>query len=107
MADTRPRNRLRHIAERAAEHPRLEQAVIGAIRGMLPQVLETLIAEEADRHGSHMLRLYGCRRPIEQRQDRDRRILALLRSGMAPEHVALEVGCSRSHVYIVRRRACV
>lgn len=95
---------LRQLAERAAMHPSIETAVLGAIRLTLPSVLEQLIAEEAERQGSHILRIYGRRMPSERRSERDAKIEALLQADRAPEHVALEVGCSRRHVYLVRAR---
>jgi len=98
---TRP-NMLRSLAERAATHPRIEQAVMGAIRGVLPSVLEQLIAEESARLGDHRLRVYPRRSPPEERAQRDARVRAMLATGTAPELVAVEVGCSRRHVYYVQ-----
>lgn len=98
---TRP-NMLRSLAERAATHPRIEAAVMGAIRGVLPAVLEQLIAEEAERQGSHVLRMYPRRAPSEMRETRDANVRAMLAGGVAPELVAVQVGCSRAHVYRVQ-----
>lgn len=97
---------LRSLAERAALHPRMEAAVAGAVisavRSTLPGVIEALLAEQAD-HQFGTLRLYRRKVPEEMRQVRDARVRALLAGGMAPELVAVEAGCSRRHVYNVRR----
>lgn len=105
MNDPRTRSSLlRSLAERAAAHPQIDAAVIGAIRGVLPSVLEQLIREEADRTGVDVLRLYPRRAPDTARADRDNRVRALLAGSMPPELVAVTVGCSRAHVYRVRAR---
>ena len=93
---------LRQLAERAAMHPSIETAVLGAIRLTLPSVLEQLIAEEAERQGSHILRIYGRRMPSERRSERDAKVRELLLAGKAPEHAALEAGCSRAHAFKVQ-----
>lgn len=93
---------LRQLAERAAMHPSIESAVLGAIRLTLPAVLEQLIAEEAERQGSHILRLYGRRNPPEARVDRDAKVREMLLAGKAPEHAALEAGCSRAHAFKIQ-----
>ena len=94
---------LRALAERAAAHSDIQSAVITAIRGVLPSVLEQLIAEEAERQGSHVLRLYPRRAPVDQRHLRDQRLRALIQAGKPPDLAAMEVGCSRAHAYRVRK----
>jgi len=96
-------NTVRALAERAASHPQIEAAVMGAIRGVLPTVLEQLIAEQAETQGSHVLRLYGRRSPSEQRRLRDERVRAMLEAGAAPEVAAVNAGCSRTHAYKLQR----
>ena len=95
-------NMLRHLAERAAGHPRMESAIMGAIRGVLPSILEQLVAEQAQLQGGHVVRLYGRLAPPEQRQQRDQRARALLASGMSPDLVAVEAGCSVRHAYSIQ-----
>lgn len=95
-------NLLRSLAERAATHPRMEQAIMGAIRGVLPSVLEQLIAEEAERRGDHVLRMYPRRNPSADREIRDQRLRGLLAAGTSPDLAAVEVGCSRAHAYRVQ-----
>lgn len=101
MNTSQPLNKLRALAQRAAEHPRIEAAVVGAIRAELPGVIELLLAEMAQ---GETVRLYGRKRSQEKRIERDARIHALLEAGMAPDLVAKEVACSRRHVYLVRDR---
>lgn len=98
---------LHQLAERAAAHPRIEGAVVQAIRRELPAVLETLIAEEAERQGSTVLRLYGRRSPTAQREARDAAILAALQAGRSPADAALEARCSLRHVYYVRAKSAL
>lgn len=97
---------LRSIAESAASHPRMEaavvSAVVAAVRSTLPDVIHSLMSDHAaTQYGT--LRLYQRKIPPAQRQERDRRILAMLQAGIAPEMVALEVKCSRAHVYSLRK----
>lgn len=94
---------LRSMAQRAAEHPQMEQAIMGAIRQVLPSVLEQVIAQEIDRTGDGVMRLYPRRVPDAERRLRDERLVALMRSGIPPDLAAQRVGCSRSHAYSVRR----
>lgn len=97
---------LRALAERAALHPSMEQAVAGAVisavRNTLPGVIESILAERADEDFGR-LTLYRRKVPDGHRKVRDSRVMALLAGGTAPELVALEVGCSRAHVYRVRK----
>lgn len=96
---------LRSLAERAAMHPRMEDAVAGAVisavRATLPGIIESLLAEQAD-HQFGTLRLYRRKVPDDLRRVRDDKARALLAGGLAPELVALEVGCSRAHAYRVQ-----
>jgi hypothetical protein len=106
MTDARP-NMLRNLAERAAAHPRIEQAVagavLGAVRATLPGVIEALLAEQADAQWG-TLRFHVRKVPQEARDRRDQRVRALLAAGVSPEQIAIDAGCSRRHVYYVRRQ---
>lgn len=72
------RNLIRDLANQAASHPRIEAAVLGAIRAELPGVIESLLREA---YGGEQLRLYVPKRDAGQaaqaRDARDRRIRAL------------------------------
>lgn len=94
-------NKVRDLAERAARHPQIEAAVLGALRATLPGVIEKLLSEMA--HGE-TVRLYARKRPEDARAMRDARIASLLESGTAPDLVAAQVGCGRSQVYRVREK---
>lgn len=79
QATTRPRaTLLRQLAAQAASHPRIEAAVLGAIRAELPGVIEGLLREA---YGGEQVRIYAPRSDVLQaeaaRQERDRRIAAL------------------------------
>ena len=69
---------LRHLAAQAASHPRIEAAVIGAIRDVLPSVIEGLLRES---FGGETVRIYVARGDVtrgeQDREARDRRIHAL------------------------------
>lgn len=95
------RSRLVNLAERAASHPRIERAVVSAIRTELPGVIRELLEEMADHEGG-TLRLYRNKRPQRDRQVRDDRVRTLLAAGASPEVAAAEVGCSRRHAYTLR-----
>lgn len=96
-------SRIMAFAERAATHPRIEDAVRAAIRSTLPGVIRELLGEMAEEEGG-TVRLYSERQPQETRRARDERIRALLSAGLTPEAVSIEVGCSRRHAYTVRNR---
>lgn len=100
---SRPTNMLRQLAERAAAHPRIERAVLGAIRLELPSVIEQLLHELADSDGG-TLRVYMAKRPADQRVQRDEKAIALMQSGTSPEIAAKLAGCSRSHAFSLRAR---
>lgn len=97
-------NMLHRLAERAASHPRIESAVLGAIRIELPSVIEQLLREMADADGG-TLRVYMAKRPPDQRAQRDERVLALMEAGTDPKVAAKLCGCSRSHAFSVRARS--
>lgn len=66
---------LRDLARRAAEHPRIEQAVMGAIRAELPSVIEGLLR---DAYGGEQLRIYvPARSSLDAKRERDERIRAM------------------------------
>jgi hypothetical protein len=94
---------IRRLAEQAAADPRIEAAVLGAIRASLPDVLEGLIRQAAAAEGGQ-LRVYLSKRSQGERERRDEFIAGLLAQGTPPPIVAARVGCSLRHVYIVRRR---
>jgi hypothetical protein len=74
---TTPAAFLRDIASQAAIHPRVESAVIGALRSVLPGVIEEIVREMYP--GGERVRFYtpkvGSR---SAKAERDRRICALV-----------------------------
>lgn len=93
LTPTRPAHRerqnlLRNLASQAAAHPRIEAAVLGAIRAELPGVIEGLLREA---YGGETVRLYVARSGgRDSKAERDRRIQALAAppSSMAPAAIA-------------------
>lgn len=66
---------IRQLAQQAAAHPRIESAVMGAIRAELPGVIEGLLR---DAYAGEQLRLYVPRRGSHQSaRERAERIRAL------------------------------
>jgi hypothetical protein len=96
---TRNTNRLTDLALRAAAHPRMEAAILGAIRAELPGVIEGLLR---DMFSGQQIKMYAPKRTSSQRADRDRRIKASLIAGHAIAEVARREGVS---VRSVQRKA--
>lgn len=89
------------IAERAASHPLIEQAVIGAVRATLPGVIESVMREI---HPGDTLRLYVPKTSSADRRARDQRIGAALAAGEPTAVIAKREDISRRHVNNLRRR---
>lgn len=64
---------IRDLAAAVASHPRIEQAVMGAIRAELPDVIETILR---DRYPGEQVRLYVAKKPPTLRRERDAAIRA-------------------------------
>ena len=92
-------------AERLAAHPAIPAESRTAYRDPVASVLhQQLLALMTQRMAdTGPLRLYPPAQLPAHRAAREQRIRAMLASGSAPELVALEVGCSRAHVYRVRK----
>lgn len=106
-----PRNRhtlLRQLATQAASHPRIEAAVLGAIRAELPGVIEGLLR---DAYGGETVRIYAPRHDVLQaeqsRQERDRRIAALAAppSSLSAAAIARQEGITPHRVRQILRAA--
>ena len=85
---------IRDLAQQAAAHPRIENAVMGAIRAELPGVIEELLRQT---WGGEQLRLYVPRRGSHQsaRERVDRiRTLAAPPSSLSPALIAQREGVS-------------
>jgi hypothetical protein len=95
----------RDLAERAAAHPRIEQAVVGAIRAELPGVIESLLR---DMYPGEQLRLYVPQRDqaaaARERSARDERIRAAGASGMSTAQIAHTEGVTVRLVQMVLKR---
>lgn len=96
---------LRDLAVQAAAHPKIEAAVLGALRAELPGVIEGLLR---DAYGGETLRMYvakGASR--DTKSERDRRIVALGSppSSMSTAEIAAREGISLRRVQQVLRVA--
>lgn len=81
-------NLMRQVAHQAAAHPRIEAAVIGAIKAELPGVIEELMRAA---WGGERLRLYVARgTSLDAKAERDRRVrsLAAPPSSLPPAQIA-------------------
>lgn len=99
---------LRQLATQAASHPRIEAAVLGAIRAELPGVIEGLLRQQ---FGGETVRIYAARSDVLQadaaRQERDRRIAALAAppSSLPPAAIAKQEGITPHRVRQILRTA--
>ena len=99
---------LRQLATQPASHPRIEAPVIGAIRDVLPGVIEGLLRET---YGGETVRIYAPRSDViradQERQARDLRIAALAAppSNLAPAAIAQLEGITAHRVRQILRQA--
>lgn len=97
-------NLLRELAQQAAAHPKIEAAIMGAVRAELPGVIEELLRQA---YGGETVRIYvasgGSR---DAKAERDRRIQALAGapSHMSPAAIAASEGISVRRVQQIIRR---
>jgi hypothetical protein len=75
---SRNSNLLRTMAEQAASHPRIEQAVLGALRAELPNLIEQMLSQMC---GGETLRMYVRKRPAHAKTERNLRIQAAAAAG--------------------------
>ena len=103
---TRSRNTmLRQLAVQAATHPRIEAAVMGAIRAELPGVIEGLLR---DSWGGDTLRMYVPKNGSRDDKDaRDQRIVAMASppSSATPHAIAAREGISVRRVQQILSQA--
>ena len=87
--NTRTRHTQRHLlATQVASHPRLEAAVMKAIRDVLPSVVDSVLRET---YGGETFRSYAPRGPSQlDKVERNRRIKALAAppSSLTPHAIA-------------------
>lgn len=96
-------NAVRALAERLAQDPEMVQAVAGAIRGVLPTLVERHLDDLVVEYGGS-LHLRRRKAPPTTRAHRDDRLRTLLATGTPPALAAEQVGCSRSHAYNMHAR---
>ena len=89
------------IATRAASHPNMERAVLGAVRATLPGVIESVMREL---HPGDTLRLYVPKTSSVERQERDRRIGAALEAGEASAAICRRENVSLRHIQRMKKR---
>ncbi len=84
----RPRQSLlRQLAHQAATHPRIEGAILGALRAELPGVIEELLRQS---YGGDTLEIYvASRSSSAAKGERDRRIMAMATGPAALPTVAI------------------
>ncbi len=96
---------LRQLASQAASHPRIEAAVIGAIRDVLPSVIEGLLRES---YGGETVRIYVARNGGQAvKNERDLRITALAAppASLSCGAIAAQEGISVRRVQQILMRA--
>lgn len=59
---------LRDLSHRVSAHPRIEKAVVSAIRAELPIVIESILSEM---YPGESVRIYAPKKPVQMRKQRD------------------------------------
>jgi hypothetical protein len=99
---TQPTNSLlANLAERCASHPKLEGAVLGAVRQILPGVILSVLREQFP---GETIRLYVPKIERETRKDRDARIAQALAAGKSVATIMDELGLPKTTVHRVKSR---
>lgn len=101
LTRVRAQPRITDLANRVASHPKMEKAVMGAIRASLPGVVESVLR---DMFPGESVTLYVPRTGKEDRQDRDAQIVAALSAGEAHLSIAKRLRTSLRHVERVSGR---
>lgn len=99
MADTT--NLLAQLAERAATHPKLEGAVLGAVRATLPGVIQSVLRELFP---GETVRLYVPKIGTDTRAERDARIAAALDAGKSVAEIVQEFKLPKTTVHRAKLR---
>lgn len=86
---------IRDLATAVASHPRIEQAVMGAIRAELPDVIEAILR---DRYPGEQVKLYVAKKPASLRRERDIALRAEYNGHNAPA-LAKKYGISTRMVF--------
>lgn len=95
---------LRQLAHQAAAHPKIEAAVMGAIRAVLPDIMEGLLRDSFPGETVH---LYGSRRSgFAQKDERDLRIIGMAEapSSLSPADIASREGLTVRRVQQILKR---
>lgn len=85
---------MRNLAAQAARHPRIESAIMGAIRDTLPDVINDLLREG---FAGETLRLYVPKHGREEKKSRDEHIRARF-NGKNAGVLSRQFGISESQV---------
>lgn len=85
---------IRTLAQKAAAHPSVENAVMGAIRDTLPGVIESLLREQ---YGGENIKLYVAKKGSTERKNRDGLIRARY-NGTNADQLAGQFDLSASQV---------
>ena len=97
-------NMFRELAYQAAAHPRMEAAIMGAVRAELPGIIEELLRQS---HGGRTVQLYVARTgSLAAKDERDRRIrsMAAAPTSMAPSAIAAQEGITVRRVQQILRK---
>lgn len=95
---------IRQLAQQAAAHPRIESAVMGAIRAELPGVIEDLLRQA---YGGSQLRVYipqGSSQATKGERDRRIHALATAPANLSPQAIAAQEGISVRRVQQILAR---
>lgn len=92
---------IEELAQRTAMHPRMEAAVMGAVRATLPDVLEGVLR---DMFAGENVRLWVPKVSRRVAHERDVRIAAALSAGEAQSVIAKRENVSTRHVERINAR---
>lgn len=90
------------LAERAASHPSMEAAVMGAVRATLPGVIEGVLR---DMFQGEQVRLYVPKRGVQSRTERNQRIVSALDTGEAWQSISKRENVSRRLIFMLKKQA--
>jgi len=92
---------LAEVARRAANHPTIEAAVVGAVRATLPLVIQLVLREL---YPGETLRLYIPKIGADTRADRVTSVLEALDGGSSAQEVSKALGVPVRTVRHIRAR---
>lgn len=102
MTRVRAASRITDLANRVASHPRMQTAVMGAIRSSLVGTIEECLREM--QYAGESVPFYAPKMSRQTKDERDSRIAAALSTGELQDAIARREGVTSRHVRRVKAR---